>query len=78
MLRFCAEVFDSKLLTSVCIISKCWQLGWLVGDPLCLRDFGPYGIIFINVCVIITVAMVMLLGIFGSYRIVFMTMCVLL
>jgi hypothetical protein len=23
-----------------------------------LRDFGPYGIIFMNVCVVITVAMV--------------------
>jgi hypothetical protein len=32
----------------------------LVGDHLLLRDFGPYGIIFMNVCVVITVAMVML------------------
>jgi hypothetical protein len=31
---------------SVCIISKCWLLGWLVGDHLLLRDFGPYGITF--------------------------------
>jgi hypothetical protein len=35
-------------------------VGWLV-DRLLLRDFGAYGIIFINVCVVITVAMVMLL-----------------
>jgi hypothetical protein len=33
----------------------------LVGDNLLLRDFGPYGIIFMNVCVVITVAMVMML-----------------
>jgi hypothetical protein len=29
------------------IISKCW----LVGDNLLLRDFGPYGIIFMTMCV---------------------------
>jgi uncharacterized YccA/Bax inhibitor family protein len=39
----------------------------LVGDILLLRDFGPYGIIFINVCVVTTVAMVMLLRDFGLY-----------
>jgi hypothetical protein len=32
-------------------------VGWLVGDRLLLlRDFGPYGIIFMNVSVVITVA----------------------
>jgi uncharacterized YccA/Bax inhibitor family protein len=36
----------------------------------CLKDFGPYGIIFMNVCV--TVAMVMLLRDFGPYGIIFM------
>jgi hypothetical protein len=36
------------------ITSKCWKFGFLVGDHLQLRDFGPYGIIFINVCVVIT------------------------
>jgi hypothetical protein len=33
----------------------------IVGDYLLLRDFGSYGIIIMNVCVVITVAMVMLL-----------------
>jgi hypothetical protein len=33
----------------------------LVGDYLLPRDFGHNGILFKNVCVVITVAMVMLL-----------------
>jgi hypothetical protein len=37
---------------------------------LLLRNFGPYGIIFINVCVVITIAMVMLLKDFGVYGII--------
>jgi hypothetical protein len=41
----------------------------LVGDHLLLRDFRPYGIIFMNACVII-VAMVMLLRDFGPYLLV--------
>jgi hypothetical protein len=39
-------------------------VGWLVGDYFLLRDFGPYGIIFMNMCVV-TVAMVILLRVFG-------------
>jgi hypothetical protein len=39
--------------------------GSLVVDHLLLRDFGPCVIIFMNVCVVITVAMVMLLRILG-------------
>jgi hypothetical protein len=31
---------------------------WVVDHLLILRDFGPYEIIFMNVCVVITVAMV--------------------
>jgi hypothetical protein len=31
------------------------------------RNFGTYGIIFTNVCVVITVAVVMLLRDFGPY-----------
>jgi hypothetical protein len=31
----------------------------LVGDHLLLREFGPYGIIFVNVSVVVIVAMVM-------------------
>jgi hypothetical protein len=42
----------------------------LVGDHLLLRDFGPYGIILMNVFVITTVAMVMLLRDFGSFGII--------
>jgi hypothetical protein len=49
---------------------------WLVDDKLLLRDFWPYGIIFMNVCVVITVAILMLLRDFGPYGIIFMTMCV--
>jgi hypothetical protein len=44
-------------------ISKCW----LVSKHLLLSDFRPYVIIFMNVWVVITVAMVMLLRNFGSY-----------
>jgi hypothetical protein len=33
----------------------------LVGDHLLLRGFGPYGMIFMNLCTAITVAMVTLL-----------------
>jgi hypothetical protein len=45
----------------------------LVGDHLLLRDFGLYGIIFMTVYIVITVAMVMLLRDFGPYGIIFMT-----
>jgi hypothetical protein len=41
-----------------------------------LRDFRPYGIIFMNVRVVMTVAMVVMLRDFGPYAIIFMTMCV--
>jgi hypothetical protein len=40
---------------------------------LLLRDFGPYGIIFMNMCVVISVAEVMLLRDFGPHGIIFMT-----
>jgi hypothetical protein len=35
---------------SVYIMRKCWLVAWLVGNHLLFRDFGPYGIIFMNVC----------------------------
>jgi hypothetical protein len=38
-----------------------------------LRDFGSYGIIFINVYVVITVVMVMLVRGFGRCGMTFMT-----
>jgi hypothetical protein len=47
----------------------------LVADYLLSRDFWPNGIIFLNVDVVITVAMVMLLRDCGPYDIIFM-MCV--
>jgi uncharacterized YccA/Bax inhibitor family protein len=37
-------------------------VAWLVGEHLLLRDFGPCGIIFMNACVVITIAMVMMKG----------------
>jgi hypothetical protein len=39
----------------------------LVGDHLVFRDFRPYGIIFMNMCVVTTVAVVMLLSGFVPY-----------
>jgi uncharacterized YccA/Bax inhibitor family protein len=46
-------------------------------NKLLLRDFGPYGIIFKNACVII-VAMVLLLRDFGTYGIIFKNACVII
>lgn len=43
----------------------------LVSDRLLLKDIGPHGIIFINICVVIIVAMVMLLWDLGSYEVIF-------
>jgi hypothetical protein len=45
----------------------------LVGDHLLLSDFGPYVIKFMNMCVDITVAVVMLLRDSGRYGLIFMT-----
>jgi hypothetical protein len=47
-----------------------------VAMVMLLRDFRPYGIIFINVYVVITVTMVMMLRDFRPDGIIFMTMCV--
>jgi hypothetical protein len=52
---------------SNCTISKCWFAAWLVDDHLLLRDFGPYYIIFMYVCAVMTAAMVMLLRDFSPY-----------
>jgi hypothetical protein len=40
---------------------------------LLLRDFEPYRIVFMNVCVVIAVAMVMLLRNFEPYGVVFVS-----
>jgi hypothetical protein len=47
-------------------------IGSLVGDNFLLRDFRPYGKKFMNECVLITVAMVMLLWDFGPYGKIFL------
>jgi hypothetical protein len=56
-----------------CIYYMQVLVAWFIRDNLILRGFGPYKIIFMNVCVVITVAMVMLLRDFGSYGIIFVT-----
>jgi F0F1-type ATP synthase assembly protein I len=47
-----------------------WLIGWLI-DHLLLMESGPYGIIFMNVCVGVIVAMVILLRDFGPCGIIF-------
>jgi hypothetical protein len=54
-------------------ITKCWFLAWFVGDRLLQSNFVPYGIIFMNVSVVITVAMVNAVKGFGLCGIIFMT-----
>jgi hypothetical protein len=41
-------------------------VAWLIGDHLLLKT-GSYEVIFMNLCVVQTVAMVMLLRDFGTY-----------
>jgi hypothetical protein len=53
------------------IIGKHYFEAWLVGDRLLLRDFGPYGIMFMKLCVVITVGMANLLWNFGYCGIIF-------
>jgi hypothetical protein len=65
ILQLCIYLHNKQVLVA-------WLVGWLVGDNLPLRNFGPYGIILINVCAAITVAMVMLLRDYGPYGIIFM------
>jgi hypothetical protein len=48
---------------------------FVFGDNLLLRNFRPYGIMFM-MCATITVVMIMLLKDFGYYGIIFMTKCV--
>jgi hypothetical protein len=51
------------------------NVGWMAVDHLPLRDLGPYVIMFMNVCVVITVAMVMLLRDLGACKIIFTIVC---
>jgi hypothetical protein len=58
-----------------------WLVGWLVGcfilgGHLLLSDFRPYAIICVNVCVVITVATLMMLRDFVHYETMLMTMYV--
>jgi hypothetical protein len=53
-----------------CIVGKCL----LVGNHLLLRNFGHYGIIFMNTR-FVTVAVVMMLRDLGLYRIIFRALC---
>jgi hypothetical protein len=43
-------------------------LAWLVGDRLLFWNCGPYGVIVMNLCSVLTVAVVMLLGILALLR----------
>jgi hypothetical protein len=63
-LRHAANVICSKCSICACTRiyahnSKCWQTGWVV--IIMLRDFSPYGMRPMNVCVVMTVTMVMLI-----------------
>jgi hypothetical protein len=54
---------------TLCILS----IRWSIGDHLTVRDFGPYAIIFTNVCHNRYQCKLMLLSYFGPYGIIFMT-----
>jgi hypothetical protein len=54
-----------------------WLAGWSVGYHLLVRNFEPYVMIFMNVCVSISVAVAMLLWDIEFYGIIFMTMSIL-
>jgi uncharacterized YccA/Bax inhibitor family protein len=58
-------------------LEKTTSVGSLVGWwSFVVRDFGPCGIIFMNMCVVMAVAMVMLLRDFGPCGIIFVIVCV--
>jgi hypothetical protein len=60
---------------SLHIIGVCW----LVRDHLLLREIGPRGIIFINMCCYSCYhGRLMLLMDFGLFGLIFMTLCLLL
>jgi hypothetical protein len=42
---------QQTVIQRIYLKSKCWLVAWLVGDHLLLRDFAPYGITFMNMCV---------------------------
>jgi hypothetical protein len=46
-----------------------WVLVCLAGDHLLLRDLGPYGLKFMNLCIVKSAVTVMLLRDFGPYGI---------
>lgn len=64
----------SRLITNIYLYNKQAYAGWLIGNHLLLRDLGPYGTLFTNVYIVITVAMVISLRDFITYYIIFMAM----
>jgi hypothetical protein len=44
----CLDSTTELLQKYVCIVSKCWLVAWFVAGNLLVKDFGPYGIIFMN------------------------------
>jgi hypothetical protein len=72
ILRFPENVFSAWLRKSAYQkFCACLLVAWLVGDYLLLRDFDPYVIIFMNVSVVLTVAVLILLRDFGPCGITF-------
>jgi hypothetical protein len=48
----------------------------LIGDHLLATDFGPYEKIFMDSCVVVSVAMVIVLINLEPYEVIFMDFCV--
>jgi hypothetical protein len=48
------ELVHSSFLPVNKYNKQCWLVAWLISDHLVFRDFGPNGIIFMDVCVVIT------------------------
>jgi uncharacterized YccA/Bax inhibitor family protein len=73
--RFASAVSETVTSLYLDLRGMKWRVDGENYVLLLLRDFGPYGIVFMNVCIIIT-ATVMLLGNFGPCEIIFVMMCV--
>jgi hypothetical protein len=51
-------------------------VSWLIVDHLLATDFGPYEKIFMDSCVVVSVAMVIVLISFEPYEVILMDFCV--